>query len=256
MNCEQLQDQLVPYLLGELSSDEVLDIESHLSSDCVNCHRELEVIRDALGLVFAAVPEARMSPEQRHHIARQAVGKTSPDSRQTMNWSTTVETPGSLTYAIQPATLLQSLLAIAAGFFLMLGWQAVTSSERPAEFSTGGHVFNLGSAERSSAAMSGDSDLLPGSHQHVRYVSLKSQPTQSAVHGYCLADTFSGQLHIIGNFDRDPPSNEHFRLTLVTATDVIEVPMAVDETGLFKKIIPLPDHVIREILLHVTSTVD
>ncbi len=264
MSCDELQDQFVSYLLGELSADEAHSVEAHLASSCSSCQAELEALREALELVFTAAPVAHVSRTQLHRITEQAITeqaiteqalrKSAPSYRRKLSPSsahpeTWVANPGEhLTVRI-----VQALLAVAAGFFLMVGWQALTSTQLPSILSQQPSSKSEFRPDQSAAGLSGDADLLPGSNEHVHYVSLKMRPALAAVHGYYLEDAFSGQAHVVGNINRAPLNNEQFRLIVVTDLGETEVPVAVGKTGRFMKLLTTSKSEVREIMLQAST---
>lgn len=253
MSCEELQDQFVSYLLGELSSAEAQAVEAHLSSSCSNCQEELEAIREALELVFAAVPVAKLSHAQLERISQQALRKTSPEFNHRTSGSTQTQFAATISDARLTTRLFQALLAIAAGFFLMVGWQAITIKQPRALLSQQEYVPSPDNAtEEKSSSMSGITGLPPGSNESVHYVSLKMRPAQATVHGYCLEDTFSGQTHIVGNINRAPIIGEQFRLTVFADTGETDIPITVDQSGRFMKVFTTPQGAIRDILLQAS----
>jgi hypothetical protein len=253
MSCEELQDQFVSYLLGELSPAEAHAVDTHLASSCANCHEEFEAVREALELVFEAVPVAKLSHAQRQRISQEALRKTSPEFNHRTPLSTPPQAGGPIPEDRLTIGLFQALLAIAAGFFLMVGWQAITRKQPHLLLSQQEHNPSPDNAtEHQNTGLSGGTDLPPGSNESVHYVSLKMRPAQATVHGYCLEDTFSGQTHIVGNINRAPMIGEQFRLTVFTDIGETEIPIAVDESGRFMKIFTTPQGAIRDILLQAS----
>ena len=132
MSCDELQDQFVSYLQGELSADEAHAVEAHLATSCLSCQVELEALREALELVFTAAPVAHVSHTQLQRITEQALRKSPPRYRRSLSPSSAhAETWVANPREHRTVRIFQALLAVAAGFFLMVGWQAVTSTRRP-----------------------------------------------------------------------------------------------------------------------------
>ena len=60
-----------PYALGTLSLDEQADFEAHLAT-CATCRAELQALRDVVGLLAHAAPDAAPPPQLRDRILREA----------------------------------------------------------------------------------------------------------------------------------------------------------------------------------------
>ncbi len=273
MSCEQIQEDFVPYLLGELSSDEAWCIERHLSEGCARCREDFNTIREAIGLVFEAVPASDLTAERQRSVVRHALHATQPSCSNSYAPALSALTDSLSTgpRVASSVLLLQALLAVAAGFFLVLGAQAFLRSGQPDERTMSElNVPRLDDSPQEAEAipserpvqqranrLAGDPELLPGSHDAVHFVSLKAQPVQTALIGYFLADPFSGELHVVGQIlpqaRQAPRRNQRFSLTITTDQTRSDEPLQVDDNGGFKLIVPLPQHLIRDISLQVAE---
>ena len=70
MNCDEAQDNMIPYLLEELGSDLVRGIEQHVA-DCATCQAELEELRSCIDVVADGLMESGSVPatERQAHDA-------------------------------------------------------------------------------------------------------------------------------------------------------------------------------------------
>jgi hypothetical protein len=261
MICEQIQEHFVPYLLGELPSEEAELVEVHVASGCLSCARELKLAREALELAFESIQAVHVSDEQQRRIVRQALRSQPPASTAhpaAMSASTAGES--FLHDALQPARLFQSLLSLAAGFFVMLGAQGLWSARATpgnvaAQRTTAGTTAGTPSLPTSGWSLpSTHPRLMPDAQKTVRFVSLTAQPTQPVLTGYFLDDRFSGELHVVGSIHRTPQPEESFWLRLIMRDALIEVAVAVDVQGRYQCIVPLPTQAITAISLHSEST--
>lgn len=256
MSCEQVQELFVPYLLGELPSQETELVEVHLASGCLSCAGEWKLAREALELAFESVPAVQISAEQQRRIVRQALRSQPPgSSTQPAFISASTADEASLYDALQPARLFQSLLSLAAGFFVMLGaqglWSARATSENVATQRTAAGIATspLGSLASGWSLPGTQPGLMPDAQKAVRFVSLTAQPTHP-VTGYYLDDRFSGELHVVGSIHRSPLPEESFWLKLIVRDAPLEVAVTVDEQGRYQCIVPLPTQAVTAVSLH------
>ena len=61
MSCDQIQDSLIAYVLGELPMGETLRVEQHMNSGCTSCNEELIQVSRQLDQVYQAVPTETLS---------------------------------------------------------------------------------------------------------------------------------------------------------------------------------------------------
>ncbi|MCA9129571.1 MAG: zf-HC2 domain-containing protein [Planctomycetales bacterium] len=61
MNCQAVQDQLVAFVLDELSVEERADLELHIQEGCEECNQQLRDVYDGIDLLFDAVPRSQIS---------------------------------------------------------------------------------------------------------------------------------------------------------------------------------------------------
>jgi len=261
MSCEQVQEHFVPYLLGELPSQESELVEVHLASGCLSCAAEWKLAREALELAFESVPAVQVSAEQQRRIVRQALCSQPPgSSAQPASISASTADEALLYDALQPARLFQSLLSLAAGFFVMLGaqglWSARATSEKnvatqrtAAGTAAGTATSPLGSPASGWSLPGTPPGLMPDAQKAVRFVSLTAQPTHP-ITGFYLDDRFSGELHVVGSIHRPPLPAESFWLKLILRDASLEVAVTVDEQGRYQCIVPLPNQAITAISLH------
>lgn len=250
MSCQQLQQDFVPFLLGELEHQAASVIETHLATGCTECVNDFVILREAVETVFAAVPAAALPIEQQQRIRRMAVREWGP-GREAFELSPTAAAVGSvqLQTASTPWRMLQALLSLAAGFFLIVGWQAWQNDGRLDNSLQSRTTAATDGATVAAQALSGDPQLLPRAKDKVHFVSVKNSPTQLPVTGYFLADRFSSQLHVVGKIAQLPQPEAHYQLTIATDRSTLQVPISVEAEGHFKVIVALPESAIREVVL-------
>lgn len=251
MNCEQIQDQLVPLLLEELSASDQRIVQAHLDSGCPDCQAAWRCLSEATELLYLAVPSVPLSASQQRTIVRTALQANPGGTRHNRpSWApVAAEEFSPIRESFQPFRLLQALLAVAAGFLVMLtaqAWWSVVS--QPALNAL---------ADRSGQSWGQTADAEPqlnvasGSCSGVHFVSMTihTKAAQPIHAGYFVADRFSGELHVLGNISRIPHSDEQFRLIVGTSSGQEEYPVSVDQQGRFKLILSIPDSQIRELSL-------
>ena len=68
MKCDNVQQNLVEYVLGDLNASETAAIDAHLQEGCAACERELSEVRDEVEAVYAQPAKAELDTAEIHRI--------------------------------------------------------------------------------------------------------------------------------------------------------------------------------------------
>jgi hypothetical protein len=205
MNCEQCQDLLVEYALGELDRAECDGVERHLAGGCGVCRHELREMQEVVGMLGASLEEvapaphvrqellARVAAEQRDATANAKVERAALPAQQAASdrrWQRT------FAYA---ATLLCGFLIGALAMRQFAG-SGVTIQSREAQLA----------------------EILDRARQNfgspqIRFASLRSTADENAVVGHMMWDAMGRNLHVFA-FDVEPPAaNQQLAVWFVPA---------------------------------------
>ncbi len=260
MNCEDYQDQLTQFLLGELDQTDSIRVEQHLANGCASCSSEFVQILEGVELMYQAVPVTAITERRRQQIFQQALRAESPAAQS----AEAVFSIAGSHMALRQSEFkrssfgllsVQSVLALATGFLIMCGvqmWvgrnnnsqrspqQAVNSNKTPGPSALGN-------------ALASDAEIRQDSRNAISFISLSPKAAELNVNGYFLADLLSGELHVVGHFSKPPQPHEGYTATVVSSSTETVYPLTIEAGGLFKLKVPLPVDPIREIIVRSST---
>ena len=229
MNCDDVQNLLVEYLLDELSDDKRFVIAMHMKRGCARCLDFEREILDGMDGLFTAIPEDPISPEHRSQILARATSVTPYSPIRTASSSTFNH---SAEFHVWTSAL-PYLLAFAAGVLLM----ATVFPFRSANSSAG----NVPDPKLSSlsnsfavdpATIPSDSEISVGNHKNTLMVSMERSNKSSEIEGRIVWDNLSHEVHFFGNGVAPSPPGMRYVMWL---TDQYDQPLASKELTLDEK---------------------
>lgn len=194
MNCDQCQELLVEYSLGELDSAQGEGVDTHLAGGCAECQQELCELQEALGLLGQSLAEVPPPPAIKSQLlARIAAEKRGAAAERTVTRATAPPQAGAATgrrwqqYFAYAATLL-------CGF--LIGALAVQHSSRD-DVEPRDRAGQLAEILESARENFGSPEI--------RFASLRAATDENTVVGHMMWDTKGRNLHVFA-FDLEPPA--------------------------------------------------
>lgn len=203
MNCAELQNLLVQYLLNELSDEEHAAVESHLQNGCPACVQEIHELSESMHIVWSALPDRPLPDSLRSHVLEVCLNPNKPTSFKEARHSAVSSEP-----VKHPILWREALLALAAGILLMATWRIVfpgTSFGKTSSATVVGRTQPLADQLRmqppppasfSRAAEKINQPLLVSLHSSSEVGDLKGQAlwdrVNREIHFYCFGLTPTG----------------------------------------------------------------
>ncbi|MEO8268490.1 MAG: hypothetical protein ABI557_02145 [Aureliella sp.] len=250
MNCENYQEQFVEFILCELSRSQELAIQRHLQSGCVACNSEFLAIREGTELLFSVAPQAELSQANRDAILNRALATTSDPGFQPAKYERSLSPVTAVSGRDGRRQTLQGLLALVAGFALVLAIPAASQIE---PVSTAFDIGVGGGADRGLGGVLPAPDVRPN-FVSFENVSQLAQPENLRVSGFLLLDTRAGEIHLLGR-QLGPvlAGPSALDLEIVTASGKVHYPLSFNSSGFCKQLVPFPQEPILKIEI-VSST--
>ena len=215
MSCEQIQDELVAFVLDDLPLGECRRVQQHLDSGCHACNEELKQVREQLDCVFDMVPDNRLTDLEVDQIHQQVLAKHNANERLVAPIRTGLSAP--IAYAASFAAGL--LLAVIAYQFAD---QAPSSEPRIAERNE--------SKTNSEANVDGTpfpivEDEIPDffqNHSDIVFTAFEIESESASTHrirSMLLYDAISKELHYFAESETDIGPHD-FDLVILTPAGV------------------------------------
>ena len=253
MNCDDVQDLLVEYLLDELSEDNRSEITKHLQKGCIDClalERELMGGADAL---WAAIPDEPVSPELRSRILTRATA-----TNNLLNRTDSISISRRSVGSNSRAGVLPYVLAFAAGI-LLTAWVVPTRFvNSPVEKVAAMQVRSPSdSFAVNPATLPLDSDISAVKQTKTFLVSMERSNKSSQIEGHVVWDPLNHEVHFFGSgAERTPPGMVY----VIWLTDQYRLPLAtkeltLDENGRCKATLVSSIHDVRYVFITLESKI-
>ena len=212
MNCDQVRESLLEYLLNELSVDTKYAIDSHLSQGCPICLASEREIAEGFDVLFQALPDDSLSP---NHRAAILAGASNPERH--------LRVPSNFAYPANDCTeskkvnpVFQHLLFFAAGLLLMMSVSSLQTMVKSPEI-----IQRRDSTSQSDAFAVDPSTIPKGSemseekYAKTLQVSMHRTDVSSVMEGHILWDALNHEVHFFGSGIASPPNGMHYVLWLL-----------------------------------------
>ena len=226
MNCDNVNDLLVEYVLDELDEKTRLAIATHLQHGCADCLALEQEILEGMDSLMAAIPDDPITAEHRSLIIANVAKATSATLilRSSANG---LPNPNDCSASNAWAGYLPCFLSFAAGIMLM----ALVFPLRDLNLSVERAPEVMASSQSNSFAVNPatvptDSEISVDKRAKTLFVSMKRLNESSKIKGHIVWDTLNHEVHFFGTGIATPPSGMHYVLWL---TDQNNHPLATKE---------------------------
>lgn len=252
MNCDQVKDLLVEFLLNELNEETKSAINRHLRAGCQHCIAEEREIAEGMDNLLSIIPQDELSTEQRAAILASAINP----SVQIQHRSNGTTTSRSRLDSPVIVTIVPYALAFAAGVLLMM---SITS------FKTVGETSRVDLKENSSSQSGAfgvapstiphDSEMSEEKYSKKLLVSMKRTNVRSKMEGSILWDALSHEVHFFGSGIEQPPAEMQYVFWLVGEENrpLLAKVLSLDPTGKCKVTAANPFGKIRFVFITLES---
>ena len=259
MNCEQIQEQLVPYVLGELNENENTIIQVHLESKCESCCAELNETYRATEIIFSAVTPEKISDSLQRSILKQASADSSEvkskpsslsrgingqniESEKRKNQNQELE-PYEANTAVSChkkrghfAHAIAFGVSTAAGFLLPFAIQNTVSGTKDLE------IPMISSQQKSQQAIASQERLVPDlralneAGKRTHFVAARHSDSEldpSGISANAVVDSIANQIHFYGTNFPAAPLNFEYVLWSRSLDDHVQrlIPLEIDNDG-------------------------
>lgn len=202
MNCDQCQDLLLEYSLGELDGSNSEWVDQHLATGCSACQQELVELREVLGMLGASLDEMAPAPSVKQQLlARIAADQRAKDVAATAGRATISFSQPAASQPSARRLPWQRAFAYAATLLcgFLIGALAVRqySRDRAATVDRDAQLAEILESARQNF----------GSPE-IRFASLHPAEDEDAVVGHLMWDARGRNLHFFA-FGVAPPAPNH-----------------------------------------------
>lgn len=213
MNCVDVQDSLVEYLLGELDLQRRTIVEQHLATGCIECRSELQALAESVDVLWQAVPNKPLSEElQQGILSRVRAGALADEQTQPV---TMVSHPASKRSQLVRNPIVQALLAFAAGLLFMMFFQPSKKTEGEQQSSRRSPAQTGSTINWASPRIPASLEMSEKKYESTQLVSLRRKPDFSELRGYVLCDALTREIHIFCFGLQQPMPGTQYVLWLV-----------------------------------------
>ena len=231
MNCKQVQDLLVEFLLNELNEETKSAIDGHLRAGCQHCIAEEREIAEGMDHLLSIVPQTELSTEQRSAILARAI---SPSMHMQLRPKRTFTSNSRLDSAVL-VRIVPYALAFAAGVLLMMSIsQLIKGGTPPQVVDLGVHSnFQSGTFAVAPSIIPQDSEMSEEKYSKKLLVSMKRTNVRSKKEGCILWDALSNEVHFFGRGIEQPPPGMQYVFWLVGEQNrpLLAKELSLDPTG-------------------------
>ena len=241
MNCTEIQNELVAFVLGDLNPTDRASVERHLAGGCNECLSQLKEIKESVELLWQSAPNERLTDDRQRQILARAL-EVSP-AAETIRLAS-----GDLTSAARKASRLsylpiQSLIAFAAGLLLSVAFHSMAGNH--AEQLTGEGMRDPRSdvVSLASPKIASKLETTEQARESTHLVSLRKRAGSSELRGFVLWDSLSSEVHLYCFGLKQPETGSQYSLWLIgPAVEVRTVDrLDVDAAGNCKAVVHWPD---------------
>ncbi len=230
MNCDQVRESLVEYLLDEVNADTKSAIYLHLRQGCPSCLSNEREIAAGIDVMFHALPDDALTLDQREAIL---AGATNPTTH------LRIHSDSSHSLATHAETLtwtpvFQHLLVFAAGLFLMLCVTSLTKVDHSkSAVAKGNSSLTSDSFAVDPSTIPKGSELAEERYAKSLLVSMRRANVSSMIEGHILWDALNHEVHFFGSGIADPPSGMNYVLWIMDGDNHVLAThqLSVDSTG-------------------------
>lgn len=231
MNCAEIQNSLVEYLLNELSASEKATIEDHLASECAACQSELQELSESIGMLWKALPSHPLPTPQREQIVTACLAKPC-HSKLTRNVVTSASSTQSKSLT---SSWLEPLLALVAGVLVMAALRVAFT--KPTVSQTG--VAIVAPSTQTNAGSFGtqqtpDSlEMSAPRYKKTQFVSLHRSTKSHELSGQLLWDRLNREVHVYCFGLTQPQAGCQYTLWLVGPSKTVRIldELKIDPSG-------------------------
>lgn len=252
MHCDDCQNALPEFSLGQLDPSEFEQVRAHLETGCSDCNRYLAEINEAWADYTLADPE--QSPPQ--HVEAELLNRLAEAPQEKPAPSTSVAArrhSGRLIDRPLPPRFVAAVLTIAAtvavaAFIGVVNYNR--AMQRLAESHESQILADARIRELQSNLESADRLRQAFNSPNLRLFSLHPSGDGGQTHGYLIWDVDASEWHVFA-FDLPPlPAGQTYRLAYsdADAPANLAMPLTPDEQGVVTAVIPAPapvEHITR-----------
>ncbi len=232
MNCDQVKELLVEYLLNELPEEDRSSIELHLRRGCPDCIAMEKEMAVGIDILFQAIPNDGLEESQLKSILAFA---TSPREEPTLSSRSFPISNSEI--SIRPLQLIPYLLALAAGLLVMMTISSVrknaTSYGQPGQE----NIAKTDTFAVDPINITHNSEMSDTKYSKTRLVSMERTNVASRIEGRILWDALSHEVHFFGRGTPTPPKGMGYVLWLMGEDDqtLVSKELIVNSSGLCKQ---------------------
>lgn len=199
MNCTEIENELVAFVLDELNSADRASVERHLASGCSECILQLKEIRESVELLWQAVPNGSLTDDLQREILARAL-EVAPEA-ETIRLASSNWASGNLVSAEKQVSWfsylpIQSLVAFAAGLMISVAFHSLASGpaeqlNTQAKRDRDSEVVSLASPKVASKL-----EMSERKRESTHLVSLRKRADSSELRGYVLWDSLASEVHL------------------------------------------------------------
>ena len=258
MNCNQVNELLVEYLLNELNEETKSAIDRHLQNGCPQCIAEEREVLVGIDYLLSAIPYDDLSNEQRIAI----LASTKIPSRILLNGmdSYTVNALPESPVRLRPNSfpIVAYFVAFAAGILLMMTISPIhldrKASVKDSQVNSSSQASAFAVAP---STIPQDSEMSGEKHSKKLLVSMRRADNRSKMEGRILWDALSNEVHFFGSGIERPQIGMQYVFWLIG--DENRPPLAkelkFDPSGKCKVTAANPFGKIRFVLITLEATV-
>lgn len=229
MSCDLISEQMVEFVLGDLSLGDQRRIEAHLRTGCQRCNDELHEVQQAMGLVFESIPNAPLDEAEVASVFSAVI------SREAQHTAAPVTLPISSVDAIvySASFVLGLVLFVGLSFYWPISAQQLTPFSPPNRTIASGPQGEQADKPQEEAVARtgrlGDTDAVPRTIFTSLRVSKPAAPKQ--VRSMLLYDPFHFELHVYAVSDEPLPPGQSCWLVLHTGGAEQRLALEFDDAG-------------------------
>jgi hypothetical protein len=240
MNCRDIQNELVAFVLNELNLDDQANIERHLASGCSECNLQLTSIRESVELLWQAVPNRRLADDFQRDILARAVAVELP-AETTKIATVNLDNADRKVWLLSKLPL-QSLVAFAAGllFSFVFNSMAGDRANETAVDTNGNRASEVVSL--ASPQIPSNLEMTERQHESAHLVSLRNRAGSRELRGFVLWDSLASEIHVYCFGLKQPQMGTQYSLWLIGPSVEIRAAerLDIDANGNCKAVVQWP----------------
>lgn len=199
MNCTEIQNDLVAFVLDELNSAERANVERHLASGCSECILQLNEVRESVELLWQAVPSQSLNGDFQRDILARAVA-VAPEA-ETISLASGTLASGNLPSAAKHVSWLaylpiQSLVAFAAGLLISIVFHLMANDSAEQHKAQAIRDRDSNAVSLASPKVASKLENSERKQESTHLVSLRKRADSSELRGFVLWDSLASEVHL------------------------------------------------------------